>query len=114
LGQTVAPSLAESVSVAAFGVNRLAIRAKVMAPAYMVSSEIHDDGWSVTVDGKPTENYRVDYLLRGVYLDPGAHDVVYTYRPQGFIEGIFGTCCALFICVAFVIRDRRLAAFRKS
>jgi hypothetical protein len=38
-----------------------------------------DPNWSVTVDGKPAELLRCNYIMRGVYLAPGNHAVEFTF-----------------------------------
>ena len=47
----------------------------------VVFSEIfYEDGWKATVDGKPTEILKVNYLLRGLSMKPGSHKVVFTFE----------------------------------
>ncbi|MFR9593182.1 MAG: YfhO family protein, partial [Rikenellaceae bacterium] len=46
-----------------------------------VFSEIYyDKGWSVTIDGKPADYFRTDYLLRAMELPAGEHRVVWEFR----------------------------------
>jgi hypothetical protein len=56
---------------------------RVRAPerALLVVSDLFWPGWSVTVDGGEREMYRVDYLLRGVPIEPGEHTVRFRYAP---------------------------------
>jgi uncharacterized membrane protein YfhO len=42
-------------------------------------SEIWDPGWEATIDGKETEVYRANAVLRGVIVTPGTHEIVLTY-----------------------------------
>jgi uncharacterized membrane protein YfhO len=37
-------------------------------------------GWSVTVDNKPAEVLRCNYIMRGVFLPPGSHTVEFRFR----------------------------------
>jgi hypothetical protein len=44
-------------------------------------------GWYAKVDGKPTEIYPVNHILRGVYLSPGNHKVEFVFDPLPFKIG---------------------------
>ncbi len=41
----------------------------------MVFSEIYYPEWTATVDGKPVEIGRADYVLRALKVDKGQHQV---------------------------------------
>ena len=48
-----------------------------------VFSEIYFPwGWQVTVDGKPVDMARVNYVLRAVNLPAGDHEVIFRFDPQ--------------------------------
>lgn len=48
----------------------------------LVFSEIYYPGWTCTVDGKPVEIGRVDYVLRAINIGAGEHEVEMFFRPQ--------------------------------
>ncbi|HEY7280882.1 MAG TPA: YfhO family protein [Actinomycetota bacterium] len=69
-------------------------------------------GWTATVDGQPTKVLSADYLLLGVPVGPGVHDVVLTYRdPEIGIglaaSGIVWAGWAVAMVVAMVVGRRR-------
>ena len=39
-------------------------------------------GWKVTVDGKPVEMGRVNYVLRALQLPAGDHEIDFKYAPD--------------------------------
>lgn len=47
-----------------------------------VFSEIYYPGWTATIDGKPAEILRADYVLRAMQIPAGRHKVVMTFDPQ--------------------------------
>jgi len=49
--------------------------------------EQHDQGWSATLDGRPTALVRTNLLLRGVFMPAGAHRIALTYRAPGLRWG---------------------------
>ncbi len=48
----------------------------------LVFSDIYYPGWTCTVDGKPVEIGRVDYVLRAIRMDGGKHEVAMKFEPQ--------------------------------
>ena len=48
----------------------------------VVFSEVYYPGWKATVDGRPAELGRVNYLLRAVNVAPGKHTVELTFHPK--------------------------------
>ncbi len=46
-----------------------------------IFSEIYYPGWQATIDGKPLEIARADYVLRAAYIPAGKHTVTMTFRP---------------------------------
>ena len=48
----------------------------------IVFSEVYYPGWTATVDGKPADIGRVNYLLRAVNVAPGKHTVELTFHPK--------------------------------
>ncbi len=65
-----------------------------------VFSEIYyDKGWSVTIDGKPADYFRADYLLRAMELPAGEHRVVWKFRAPawGMTSAVTLTCSILIL-----------------
>ncbi len=48
-----------------------------------VFSEVYyPDGWHATIDGKPVELARADYVLRTLFIPAGSHTIQMTFDPQ--------------------------------
>jgi hypothetical protein len=59
-------------------------KAKANTPAVLLFNDKFDPHWQVTVDGKPAELLRCNFIMRGVYLTPGAHTVEFNFTlPNG-------------------------------
>jgi hypothetical protein len=82
---TAIPADADGSGVARvleLGATTLSIRTDSPHPSFLVVSDTFDPGWMVTVDGKPGRLVQTDYVLRGVSLPPGRHDVRFEFRPR--------------------------------
>jgi len=76
----------------------------------LVLSDTWYPGWHATVDGRDAKIERIDQMLRGVRLGPGAHTVEMSYRPTSFRIGwIVSLVTALALVAAIVVARRRRA-----
>jgi len=82
-----APAAPEPLPQVAYAPNRAEVHASADAPDVMMLSDAYSDDWRVTVDGQPAALYRANYAFRGVWLPPGQHTVVFSYRPRAFLIG---------------------------
>ena len=71
------------------------LHARTAAAAFLVLSDTYYPGWRVTVDGRPAQLYRTNYLLRGVVVPPGEHTVRFSFLPISFYAGVCVSACAL-------------------
>ena len=55
--------------------NQVQIQVDAQGPSLLVVSEVWSPGWRVWVDGYEVPMYRVDGVVRGVYVDGGHHQV---------------------------------------
>ncbi len=65
--------------------NNLTYQAEMNEEGLAVFSEIHyPKGWVATIDGNETEIVRVNYLLRGLVIPQGSHEVVFDFQPSTY------------------------------
>ena len=93
---------ADSVTVTTYAGERIAVTANAPQNAVLVLGEKYYRGWKATVDGKPTEIYPVNHILRGVYLAQGTHKVEFVFDPLPFKVGKWLTL-ASFAFFAFML-----------
>ncbi len=75
------------------------------ANALLVLGEKYYRGWQATVDEKPVDIQRVNYILRGVYLTPGTHKVEFRFDPLPFRIGRFLTLASFALFAGMMIRE---------
>lgn len=80
--------------------NRLVYETENTKDGIAVFSEIYyPDGWRVTIDGKPAELARANYILRTMYVPAGKHTIEMRFDPKSLhvTEGIAYGALALII-----------------
>jgi hypothetical protein len=65
----------------------------------LVLADLFAPGWSAEVDGQPARMVRANLVARGVPLDPGRHQVRFTYRAPGLRSGAAISATALLTLV---------------
>jgi hypothetical protein len=58
---------------------RVEITADAKVPSVLLLNDKYNSNWHVTVDGKPAQLLRCNWVMRGVSLQPGKHDIVFLY-----------------------------------
>ncbi len=102
--------------IIAYAPNAVTVAADSPSGGVLVLTDVYDAGWSVSVDGRPAPLLRVDVALRGVCVPPGAHRVVFTYKPPMlWAAGALSGAAWLALClVAVAALARRFRAHRGS
>jgi hypothetical protein len=73
---------AGTVEFASYAPKAIALRVKAETPAVLLLNDKFDPDWKVLVDGKPEKLLRANFIMRGVYLQPGNHTVEFKFQPR--------------------------------
>ena len=68
-----------TVNFTGYAPNHLAFSTQAAASSVLLLNDMFDPHWRVFVDGKPAELLRCNFIMRGVYLTPGAHTVEFQF-----------------------------------
>lgn len=95
-----APSLApgDTVYMTRYTPNSVEYKATTARGGIGVFSEIYFPwGWKATIDGKPADIARVNYVLRAMAIPAGSHDITMTFDPDSIhvSEGVAYACVSL-------------------
>ena len=95
-----------TVELTEYTPERLTYRFNSASEQFVVFSEMWygpDLGWTLTVDGEPTELVRANYLLRGARVPAGQHTLVMEFRPRSYYTGkTLATICSLLIVLGIL------------
>lgn len=84
LPQSRAPGTNEnagSVQYERYSPKDVALKTDATAETVLLLNDRYDPNWKVSVDGKPETLLRCNYLMRGVHLAPGQHEVEFRFQP---------------------------------
>ena len=68
--------------------NRLVYTSNTTTDQLAIFSEIHyDKGWQAYIDGEKADHLRMNYLLRGMVIPGGNHEIVFEFHPRSYFSG---------------------------
>ena len=83
LGEAVATAPGDTIFETTYAPNRLTYHSHSAKGGVAVFSEIYFPwGWDVSIDGKPAELGRVNYVLRALKIPAGDHTIEMQFKPQ--------------------------------
>lgn len=94
-------------------------RSNSSAPGFGVFSEVYYDlGWKAYMDGKEVPIIRTNYVLRGVSIPAGQHEIRFVFKPSSYyngqnlamVAGIFGWL----LIIGAAIQTYRASKVRKT
>jgi hypothetical protein len=98
-----------------FGINGFAYDLDTPVDAVLKLSEVHyPSGWTATLDGKPVDVQRSDYVLRAVVIPAGKHRLEMSYQPETYEAGLiittvtnYALAVVLLLSLVFWLRKRQ-------
>ncbi len=65
--------------------NRISYIYDSEVPQVVIFSEIHyDAGWRAFIDGKESPHFRANYVLRGMVVPAGSHNIEFRFEPESY------------------------------
>jgi hypothetical protein len=87
-----------TITIAEHKPNYLKYESQSAADGLAVFSEIYyPKGWKASIDGKPAEILRADYVLRALALPAGKHTIEFRFQPDAYFVGNKVTLAASWI-----------------
>jgi hypothetical protein len=104
-----------TVGYTSYAAKHFVLAANAVTPSVLLLNDRYDPGWHVTVDGKPAELLRCNFIMRGVYLTPGAHTVEFHFNLPN--KPLYVTSAAILVGLAlagwlFVVTRKKQAQAR--
>lgn len=93
----LSPGLA---AITKYSHNTVTVETNAESDGVLVLNDMFYPGWKAYVDGEAALIYRVNGLVRGVFVKKGAHTAVFRYSPASFKAGALLSFLAVLTCLA--------------
>jgi hypothetical protein len=103
------PANSGTVEYKSYATRNIVFDTKADTPTVLLLNDKHDPNWQVRVDGNPAELLRCNFIMRGVYLAPGAHTVEFRFSlpTRPLLITIMAIGVALLLCGCLFLSTRR-------
>jgi uncharacterized membrane protein YfhO len=76
------------VQVTSYQANEIVLQSERSTPGFMVLSEIwYPAGWEATIDDESTKIYKTNFVLRGLKVPAGQHQITLRFEPNSVYWG---------------------------
>jgi hypothetical protein len=101
-----------TVEFKSYAPKNIVLDAKAGAPSVLLLNDKFDPHWQVFVDGKPAELLRCNFIMRGVYLTPGAHlvEFKFTLPNDPLYVSLAAIVVGVLLCGFLIFLERRQPA----
>lgn len=104
-----------TIALVDYKVTSLTYNSKTETAQFAVFSEIfYKDGWNAYINGELVPHYRVDYVLRGMKIPAGMHNIEFKFEPkviqQGKTVSLISYVLLFFISVGWFFYDKKKVA----
>lgn len=110
LGNASPKAPGDTIYETSYAPNKLTYKARSAQGGVAVFSEVYFPwGWYATIDGKPADIGRVDYVLRALKVPAGEHDIEFRFDPKSLqVTNTLGVSAVIII---YVLCAAALAGF---
>ncbi len=90
-------------------------RISAATPQFAVFSEVYyPKGWNVFIDGDRADYVKTDYVLRGMYIPAGNHEIEWRFEPKSFTIGRMVSIIANILVALILIATIIFYAMKKK
>jgi uncharacterized membrane protein YfhO len=98
------------VRVADYRSGEIRLSCEVSRPSILLWNSRFDAGWKAEVDGHPAALFPANFMMTGLELSAGSHEIMLSYNPQSRLQKIsFGMAVLglLFVPASLLSLTRR-------
>lgn len=87
-GLVITSDSVSTIKLTKYQPNKLVYESNASSPKLAVFSEIfYDKGWNAYIDGQPAPHFRTNYVLRGMKVPAGKHEIEFRFEPSAVALG---------------------------
>lgn len=108
-GPEVTSGYGDSTKITHFSENEIELEVRTAGDRLLVLSEnYYEPGWKASVNGKKTEIYQTNHVLRSVFVPEGSHSVTFQYDSSLFrVSRLVSRISLVLVLVAVVLVHRK-------
>ena len=93
-----------SIRMVAYRPNKLTYKVQTKTEQLVVFSEIfYENGWQATIDNKPMDHFRADWILRAMRVPAGDHEIVFEFKPKEYVAAAYVSSFSSFFILLMVM-----------
>ncbi len=94
-----------NISLISRSANKLLYKSYALKDQFAVFSEaFYYRGWQAYIDGNPVDHYKVNYLLRGMEIPKGLHEIKFEFKPNIVQTGSYISIFAYFLLILVFVK----------
>jgi hypothetical protein len=100
-----------SAEISSYSPKKIGLKVNAAKPSILLLNDRHHPDWHVYVDGREEKLLRANYIVRGVEVPAGTHEVVFQFKPS--LKGLYISLVTLMlglVLLAVVFLPRRVSA----
>jgi hypothetical protein len=100
--------------ITSYAPKRIVVKTGASAPGVLLLNDRYDPAWRVSVDGRPQPLLRCNFIMRGVQVPAGEHEVIFEFKPsiRPLYASLAGLGCWLVLAVVLVVAPQRGSVLR--
>jgi len=98
---------ASTVTIKKYSPNEVILNAEMENAGLVVLSDSYHPDWKAFIDGKRTEIFITDFLIRSVFVPQGSHQIRFVFKPVSFYAGAIVSFLSLLILLAILFWSRK-------
>ncbi len=84
-GLNIATDSTATIVMTEYKPNKVTYKSKAGSEQFAVFSEVYfRDGWQAYMDGKPVDHFRANWILRGMRVAAGEHEIEFCFEPANY------------------------------
>lgn len=115
---SLVPDSTSQIFMDTYAPNRISYFTSAAEEQVALFSEMwYPEDWQAYIDTEPVPHFRANYLLRGLTVPAGEHEIVFSFEPEGYANGnviaAMGSALVLllvFVAGWFTFRERKQVA----
>jgi len=101
-----------TVEIVSYEDTKIELKVKALTDGFLVMSDSNYPGWKASVDGQEQKILQANYNYRALEIEPGEHQVIFSYEPQAvkwgsLISGVTLLGIVVFISFRLVVFGHR-------